>query len=55
MKINLAGALAALMVIAGCSTTPPKPPTCDGTDRHPINTPPQTSANTSTPDTCSRG
>lgn len=54
MKI-LIGALAALVLIAGCSTGPPKSPTCDGSNRHPVNTSSQAAGLAPAVDTCSRG
>jgi len=32
-------ALALAAALAGCSTSPPKPPHCDGSDRRAVNTP----------------
>jgi hypothetical protein len=55
MKLSIAGVLAALLVIAGCSTSPPKPPKCDGSDRRPVNTSSQAAALAPAVDTCSRG
>lgn len=54
MKLSLIGACAALMVIAGCSASPPAPPKCDGLDRHPVNTAVQAGLARAA-DTCSRG
>lgn len=57
MKLRLPGALLALLIVSGCSINPPKPPTCDGSDRHPINTTRQqpVASTGQVVDTCSRG
>lgn len=56
MKVTFAGIFAALVLfnLGGCSS-PPKPPHCDGSDRHPINSVRQSSADVAPVDHCSRG
>ena len=57
-KTSVAALLAAVLLAAGCSTSPPKPPVCDGSDRKPVNQLQQPVAVGVGPvahDTCSRG
>lgn len=37
MNLYLARFLAVFLILSGCSVNPPKPPTCDGSDRRPVN------------------
>ncbi len=55
MKVFVAEVLAALFIVSGCSVNPPKPPTCDGSDRRPVNVSRQSVALGPAVDTCSRG
>jgi hypothetical protein len=53
MKLPIAGLLLALF-LGGCAVNPPKPPTCDGSERRPVNEVRKTAA-VAAADTCSRG
>ena len=51
-KVNIKmAALIVAIFVGGCSLTPPKPPSCDGSDRRPVNAPVQAAV----VDSCSRG
>ena len=56
MNWSFTRVLGTLLILSGCSVSPPKPPTCSGADRHPINLQHQPVAVvTPAVDTCSRG
>ena len=57
MNSQIAGVLATLLILSGCSVNPPKAPVCDGSDRRPVNRTHQPVAAAAGPtvDMCSRG
>lgn len=54
MKTTIAGLLAAFLLLLGGCSSPPKPPHCDGSDRHPINSTRSSAANVAA-DACAQG